>query len=158
MAGLFKANEIMAAAVEIETRGEVFYRKMVERAESDETRKLFTYLAEEETKHRDLFAKLGERLGNVELHATTDDDEYGMYLNDLINSHILFDGGLGETLMDRLKTEQEGIRMAMGFEKDTILFFMEMRELVPAAEKDFVQQCVDEEKDHLRKLSEMLKK
>jgi rubrerythrin len=46
----------------------------------------------------------------------------------------------------------------MGFEKDTILFFVEMQEFVPEGEKKYIKACIDEERSHLRMLSAMLPK
>ena len=47
---------------------------------------------------------------------------------------------------------------AMGFEKDTIMFFLEMREFVPEGERKYIQACIDEERTHLRLLAGMLRK
>jgi len=55
-------------------------------------------------------------------------------------------------------TPTEAIETAMGFEKDTILFFVEMLEFVPESEKKHVKACIDEERSHLRLLASMLKK
>jgi len=51
---------------------------------------------------------------------------------------------------------KEAIHIAMQFEKDTMLFFAEMRELVPNAEKDVIKACIDEERSHLKRLMALL--
>jgi hypothetical protein len=59
--------------------------------------------------------------------------------------------------VDHLKTfmgtSKEALETAMGFEKDTIMFFLEMREFVPDGEKKHIQACIDEERSHLRLLA-----
>jgi rubrerythrin len=55
-------------------------------------------------------------------------------------------------------TPEEAIETAMGFEKDTIMFFLEMREFVPEGERKYIQACIDEERTHLRLLAGMLRK
>jgi len=55
-------------------------------------------------------------------------------------------------------TATEAIETAMGFEKDTILFFVEMYEFVPEGEKKYIKACIDEERSHLRLLAGMLRK
>lgn len=157
MAHFFHANEIAKVAVEIEKKGRGFYLRAADAAKTEETKELFRYLAGEESKHEEIFAGLLERLGSVELPAWSSEDEYSSYLDALIESHALFSGGLAEKYMADAEDEDTAIRMAMSFEKDTLLFFLEMKNLVPESEKDAVQQCADEERKHLRILKEKLK-
>ncbi|MCF8067072.1 MAG: ferritin family protein [Desulfobacterales bacterium] len=156
MADLFKANDIVLAAVEIEKRGEKFYLYLADQAEDSTTRKAFEHLAREEVKHKALFEKLYERLGKVEMPARSNEEEFLSYLNALVDSHPLFRDGDLDEMKDLIKTRKNAIRMAMGFEKESILFFMEMREFVPESEKKFIVQCIEEERSHLRQLNEML--
>lgn len=157
MAGIFKATDILLAAQEVETRGEVFYNRLVETAPNDKLKELFTFLAGEETKHRLIFAKLYERVGEVELPAWAEEDEYVDYLKYLLDSHTLFRLGDVDNLKKYMGTAEEALETAMGFEKDTILFFVEMQEFVPEGEKKYIKACIDEERSHLKLLSKMLR-
>lgn len=155
MAEFFKAAEIAEAAVRIEQQGQAFYKDAAASAKSRDAREFFLYFAGEEARHEQIFRDLQTRMGGYDLPAWSTDDEYRQYLQALIDSHVIFSLDLKQRLA-AARDETEAIRLAMGFEKDTILFFMEMRELVPDAEKRFIQQCMDEERSHLRKLSAML--
>jgi len=155
MAGFFQAAEIAEAAVNIEQQGQAFYKQAADAAGNPDVKDFFTFFATEEAKHEAIFTAFKERMGSIELPAWSTSDEYGAYLKALIDSHSIFSPHLKERLVNS-RDENEAIRLAMGFEKDTILFFMEMKELVPDSEKGFVQQCIDEERSHLRKLSGML--
>lgn len=157
MAGLFKATDILLAAQEVETRGEIFYNRLVEIAEDQQVKETFLFLAGEETKHRETFAKLYERLGQAELPAWAEDDEYASYLSFLIDSHTLFQLGDSEKLREFTGSREEALKIAMGFEKDTILFFSEMREFVPDGERKHIEDCIEEERSHLRLLAGLLK-
>jgi rubrerythrin len=156
MATFFTAGEVARAAVEIERRGQSFYKRIAEQAQNDEARKFFAYFAGEEAKHEQLFEELADRLGPVELPAWSTVEEYAQYLGALLDSHALFDGGVAEYRMANADDLQTAVRMAMSFEKDTILFFTEMRDLVPETERPFVQECIEEERTHLRQLRSML--
>lgn len=158
MAGMFKASDILLAAQEIEVRGEVFYNRLVEITTDPDLKKVFTFLAGEETKHREIFRKLYERVGEVELPAWAEDDEYAAYLKFLLDMHTLFRLGDVDRLKKFMGTPREAIETAMGFEKDTILFFLEMLEFVPEGEKKYVRECAEEERKHLRLLAGLLKK
>ena len=155
MATFFKAADVAKAAVEIEKKGEAFYRRMAEQTKDDALRSLFIHLAGEEHKHELIFSNLLTRLGSVELPAWSTTEEYGEYVDALISSHALFDAQ-AEALMTGAADAEGGVRMALSFEKDTLLFFMELKELVPDAEKAAVQRCVDEERLHIRQLRAML--
>lgn len=152
MARFFTAGEVAIAAIEIERRGQDFYLRVAAKASNLETRDFFKFFAGEEAKHQQLFEDLATRLGPVELPAWSTNEEYAEYLAALLDSHALFSGEYAEKLMAEAENESAAVRMAMSFEKDTILFFNEMRELVPDAEKGFIQHCIDEERSHLRQL------
>jgi rubrerythrin len=57
--------------------------------------------------------------------------------------------GKGKSLpsMDRIKSAKEAVNFAMGFEKETLLYFLEMRNLVK--EKEVVDEVINEEKSHI---------
>ena len=46
--------------------------------------------------------------------------------------------------------------MAMGFEKETLLFFYDLRDMVSEADKQVLMRIVAEEKSHLRQLAAVL--
>lgn len=156
MASFFRANEIAGIAVEIEKKGRAFYIRLESTARNEKVRELFDYLAREEAKHEVIFQKLMNRLGEIELPAWSNNEEYYRYLQGLIESHALFSDDLVEKRMAALDDEREAIMMAMSFEKDTLLFFIEMEGLVPDNEKDAVRECIHEERGHLSNLQDML--
>ena len=49
----------------------------------------------------------------------------------------------------------EALQLAVGAEKDAILFYSEMRDLVPQRERDAVDKIIREERNHVRELSEL---
>ena len=61
--------------------------------------------------------------------------------------------GLARNVTD----DVEGIKLALSQEKNTLLFFMEMKEHIPSNHhKEFVQIVIDEERGHIAELSEVL--
>lgn len=155
MANIFKANDVVLAAVEVERRGKAFYDYLVSVTTDPRTKELFEYLAAEEVKHEAIFQALYDRLGKVQLPAWSNEPEYLTYLNALIDTHALFAYGDLSNVKAQVKTREDALRIAMGFEKDSILFFVEMKEFVPESEKKFVEQCAEEERRHLRQLAGM---
>lgn len=105
---------------------------------------MFVFLAKEETKHKEIFRKLYEKVGDVELPAWAEEDEYVDYLKFLLDSHTLFRLGDVDHLKNYMGASLEAIETAMGFEKDTIMFFVEMHEFVPDGDKSTLRPALTE--------------
>ncbi len=150
MASFVSAADAVAAAVEIEKRGHSFYCAVRDKATSQADKDFFSFMAEEEKRHEEIFAHMLARLGGVPLPAGASDDEYLMYVQALLDSHSLF-----------LKNQESLALMspydrAVQFEKDTLLFFVALEPMVPASEAKYIQACADEEKKHLRMLAKRM--
>jgi rubrerythrin len=157
MAGIFKVNEVVSAAVEMERKGEQFYLHLASLQENRDIQKDLEYLAKEEVRHREIFQSILDRLGQIEIPAGSDESEYWNYMNALIDSYFLFQKVISERPSSWITRREDAIHVAIGFEKDSILFFTEMMGLVPEREKSIVDSCIQEEKGHLIKLKGMLK-
>lgn len=147
MASFVNASDAVAAAVEIERRGYLFYKKVEAKADSPDTKEFFTFMAEEEKRHEGIFAAMLKRIGGLDLPTGSDDEEYLQYVRDLLDSHTLF---LPEQEERAVKAP---FQEAMRFEKDTLLFFLELAHMVPESEKAHVLACADEERLHMRMLT-----
>ena len=55
-------------------------------------------------------------------------------------------------------TDIEALEIAIGAEKDSILFYYEMKEITPKQAHPTVDKIITEEKSHLRQLSELKRK
>jgi rubrerythrin len=53
---------------------------------------------------------------------------------------------------------EEMTRLAIAFEKETLLFFYSVRDLVSAPNRALVDKIVAEEKKHIRRLAALLSK
>jgi len=71
-----------------------------------------------------------------------------------VESHIFGDPA-GKKFLDEAVGEEEALYIAMGFERDSILFYYEMSNLVPERERGIVKELVEQEKEHLRKLNDI---
>ena len=57
---------------------------------------------------------------------------------------------------EEVTDEKEAVRMAIGFEKETLLFYYGLRDSIYAADREYIDKVVDEEKGHIRRLAGML--
>lgn len=152
MASFVNAADIAATAVEIERRGHAFYLAAQKHVTYQDDKDFFAFMAQEEKRHESIFASMLQRLGGLPLPTGSGEAEYLDYVQTLLDSHSLFlTQDLGVLLANPL-------HQAMSFEKDTILFFMAMRHLVPESEVQHIKACIEEEQRHLKMLAGRMKK
>ena len=153
---IYKATDIIEMALEIEKSGEVFYRAVAKKVQSPEIKALFEDLAEQEVLHYEAFKKLEKINWDQSLMPADQWSQYLMYLQATIQSAFFEGRDKALALADQVTDGNEALQMAMGFEKETLLFFYDLRDMVTDADKKIIKRIIEEEKAHLRRLAEML--
>lgn len=154
---LFAGSEVVDICIEIEKNGGMFYHVLAESAQEEEVRKLALYLEGEEKRHQATFEKLRSTLKGyrpVESYP----GEYELYMKALADERVFTSDTVVEEMAGKAQTDVEALTIAIGFEKDSILFLHEMHDLVPKSECGTMDTLVKEEKSHLRQLSEIKRK
>lgn len=149
---VFKAEEIIDFAVQIEKNGQKFYQALVEKTEDPELKKIFNDLAEAEAQHIIDFQSILGELKNATLNESYP-GEYEEYVTSLAKDHV-FTKGI-EEVAETVQNPIDGIDIALRFEKDSILFFTELKELVSEDNAKTVQKLINEEKKHILRLHEI---
>ncbi|NLN87355.1 MAG: rubrerythrin [Syntrophomonadaceae bacterium] len=148
----FSGEEILEIALQMEGSGKLFYEKALPYAESAALKEMLIYLAAEETKHLEAFRKLGEQLNYYFVPNESYLGEYGDYVKSLINSHI-FKISEAEDLVKAIKDDRDILQFAMRFEKDSIGIFQEFKNVANKAGAELIEQLIEEEKKHIRKIA-----
>ena len=159
----FNADEIFEMAEQIERNGAKFYRRMAENVSDISIRQLFLDLAAMEDEHEKTFASMRADLSDQERKPTVFDPEgeAALYLRALANLRVFDEEGkedfvLPEDLPEEEKTKKI-FRVAIGLEKDSIAFYLGMKELVPERlGKKKIDDIMKEEMGHIRLLSNRL--
>jgi rubrerythrin len=147
----YSINEIMEMAVRTETLGYQFYTNMAEKFKKDSGLvKLFTTLASKEKVHEKTFTELQAKVAKQGAEPV-EWDEVSNYMRAFVESEFFLGKGKSLPSMDHLKTVQDAVTFAMGFEKETLLYFFELRSVVK--EKEVVDEVINEEKSHIRWLA-----
>lgn len=156
MAEFFKAGELVEFAVQIENNGETFYRAAAKKSKKDNVKEVLMYLADGEVKHARIYKDL---LKSVETYKPAEvyTEEYFQYLRAYADQHIFVKKTDIEKKAAQLKSDKETIDVGLGAERDSILYYLEMRNFVPDNEKSIVEKIIDEERRHYTKLSEIKK-
>jgi len=158
---MLTAAEALRWAMEIEKNGEAFYNAVAAKSAAildDEVRALFEDLAAQERGHYQVFQKMLEEVKPVPDLSDIgyEYEEYQTYLQVALDSALFAGPDKGLTLARQAQDREVALRAAMGFEKDTLLFFYDLREMVSEAERHAVSSIILEEKAHLRRLAKLV--
>ncbi len=153
----FSGSELINIAVGIERRGIAFYDTMAKSTGNTVARDAFQYLADMERQHIQIFQGM---LGEADKYQIPETyaGEYAAYLQALVDSAVFTDDLFTSELASRADSDIEAIELAIGAEKDSILFYYEMKEIMPQPAQPMVNRIITEEKSHLEQLSELKKK
>lgn len=151
--GVFFGKEIIEAAVQIERNGLAFYESMAQQAGAEEARKVFGDLATEEKKHIQELDDFSKSLPDPP--DTWEREEFGMYLNELAESHIFRDGTTVSKMKESVSTELDAVDLGIRFEKDTLLFMDGLQQMVRPKDKTVVQRLLEWERGHLLRLVQL---
>ncbi|MCK5451394.1 MAG: ferritin family protein [Candidatus Omnitrophica bacterium] len=147
----FSGHEILEIAVQIEKNAGDFYSKLADKAADAEIKEVFNCLAEMEKGHIDIFKEVSDAVCGDAPEGVYS-DEYFAYMNALAGQYVFTEESTGIDAAEKCGSIKESVDVAIGFEKDSILFYEEIRKNVPEKAAVFVERIVEEEKKHLRQL------
>ncbi|MBI5057818.1 MAG: ferritin family protein [Nitrospirae bacterium] len=145
----FSISEVIEQAVQTEKLGYQFYTTMAKRFEKDEgLKKLFDTLATKELRHEKMFSELKDISGEEEPEGW---EEVSSYLRAIVESEFFLGNNSHLPLLEHVKTVEDAVNFAMGFEKETLLYFHAVSDIVK--EKDVVDEIINEERSHIKWLA-----
>lgn len=149
------ADDVFTMAVRIEENGKAFYEGAAAKTEDPAVKKLFEELALMEEGHVKKFKKLRARLeGSFPADRVWDPEGLAeSFLQATADTHIFTVQAATERLMD-VDNADEALDMALMFEKDSVVFFLGMKDILPDEEgKGEIDKLIESERDHVRMLS-----
>ncbi|MFC2163776.1 ferritin family protein [Acidobacteriota bacterium] len=153
MSHAFSAAEIFEMAEQIERNGASFYRESADRVGDEDAREFLLQLAEMEDNHLKTFATMRAELSGKEKESPSFDpnNEVNLYLGTLADTKVFFEKDIDSSTL-------RGIyKAAILAEKDSIAFYIGIKELVPDyLGKDKLDDIIKEEMKHIKILNEKL--
>lgn len=153
----FTGKEIIDMAVRIEENGLRFYTDAYKAAESDAVRELFKVLADEEGQHIKTFLTIKRSIEDDNVGGGFDPyaDEAGQYLKALADTEVFTAPDGGKKAAIQMHNAADVIEMAIGMEKDALLFYYELQRMIREKDKHVLESLIEQEKEHLSKLTEL---
>lgn len=156
MSVIFSGKEVLEIAIQIEKNGFTFYSHAAQKVTDNKARELIEWLAMEEKSHIGRFEDILSSFNPEELDMSPAEfEEYSLYLKALADARVFTTELKAREAAMSIKSEMDAIDMAIGFEKDSLLFLHWIRMMVKGPDAVVVEDLQREEMLHLKKLVEL---
>ena len=152
----FNAAEVFEIAIAIEENGKKFYEQAQGLVDDLAVKKLFAELAVQEVEHKKKFESLKAQLPAEASTPTTwdPDNKLSDYIRMMADQHVFVSDEDLNTRLAQIKSTKDALKLAVEFEKDSVIFFLSMREAAEGKKGgELIGLLVKEEQEHLRRLS-----
>ncbi len=157
MSYAYSADDVFEMAVRIEKNGAAFYRDAAGRIAAPEAKTLLNRLADMEEGHERTFSRMREKLTRPDAAGMFDPEgEAAGYLKALADARVFAEKRPPDAPAGRPveKTLEDILMEAIGAEKDSIVFYLGMKDMAADAEdKRRIDAVIKEEMQHIRLLS-----
>jgi rubrerythrin len=151
----FNADEIFEMAGQMERNGIKFYTTAAESISDHDAKNLLLEFAAMEKEHEKIFSEMRKELSSQEKKSTVFDPEgdAAHYLRALADTRVFFEKKIDVSSLENI------LKDAIQAEKDSIVFYLGMKEAVPEGlGKSRLNHIIKEEMGHIRMLSGKLVK
>ena len=153
----------MELAIQIEKNGKEYYVAMAEKSENPKVKLVFTLLVREEQSHLENFVMIRERLAEKRENDFQIADEYNTpemasYIQAMSDGRVFPNLQSYTELAAEIKDDEQAIYHAIGFEKDTVLFFGDILGILGSEDenKALIEELIRQEKIHIARLYTLL--
>jgi len=150
----FNSSELINIAIGIEQRGVAFYDVLLKSTRNRRLAKVLQELLDTERRHTTVFQEMLAGADDAVLHEPYT-EEYAAYLQALVDSAVFTQEKLTGEVATHLRNDAEALEMALDLEKDSILLYYELKELVPLTSQPVLNDIITEERKHLRYISHL---
>ena len=157
MSIVFSSSELINIAIGIERRGITFYDIMARSTDNEIARDAFQGLADMEREHIQIFQGMLDEADKYNLAETAAEEEYAGYLQALVDNAVFTDDMITSEMATQADSDIKAVELGISAEKDSILFYYQMRDIMPQPALPMINRIIAEEKSHLRQLSDIKK-
>ncbi|MEL7563983.1 MAG: ferritin family protein [Dehalobacterium sp.] len=150
----FKGMDVLSFAVEIEKNGKNFYESVAKIIDDTGVKEAFLKLKEQEEQHVVDFEQLLDQI-TVYQPQETYSGEYLDYVKALVDNHVFNTNTDIKAIAEAVKNKADALDLALKFEKDSILFFAELKHVVAPRNHGVIENLIAQEREHIRVLAEL---
>ena len=154
---MYASDEIVKFGSQIEKNGRDFYDLASKTVKAERVRQVFEYISNDEQLHIAVFEGLLSQLDASPRPSGIFSTEYADYVIALVEENIFTKSKKGSEAARMIRNDKQALEIALGFEKDSILFYNEMKTLLGAGAHKDIDKLIADEQDHFKRLSDVMK-
>ena len=147
---VFAPSEIAQISMKIEENGMAFYKAIAAGAKEKEAKELFNFMAGEEAEHYQTFKALSDKLKGCDMPTLDKDQEE--FMRQLANNNVFAVECDVDKYAKSVKSTEEAINLSLGFEMDSVMFYLQFMKMVPDKVQPEIDAIIEEEQKHYQKL------
>ncbi len=154
---MYSTKELIDIAIGIEETGFYFYSTFKNKLKDEAFKQIFQFLADEELRHKDIFAGMLKELKENDGLFT---EEYYSYLKAIGSTRVFANKDHIDTIAPTLHQPLDIIKIAMEAERDSIIWYSELKEVYrnDNKAKDLLERLINEERKHVLTLLDLKEK
>ena len=151
----YSIDEIVELAIQIEKSGYAFYDNALKRKDlGTRGHELLIKLRDQEKQHEIFFNSLHSEKDLELINHEADQEIVNDYLRAIINYRIFNNPKAAIKTVEEAQNEMALVEIAINFEKDTLLFFQGIRDIIKESpSRDILEKIIKEEISHILWLS-----
>ncbi|MDD4955497.1 MAG: ferritin family protein [Candidatus Omnitrophica bacterium] len=152
MSNIFSPQEILRIAISVEENGKKLYGALEKKTKDKGIAEVWAYLKDQEELHRKTFADILDNIGDYIVYEFSP-GEYDAYIKAIAAGYIFVAELMEKKTKEGFVSDLEAIDFGIYIEKESILTYSALRSYVLTEQHPVLDKVIDEEKNHLVKLT-----
>lgn len=148
MTKIFYLSEVVKFAIEKEKESYALYKELEEKSSTKEAKELFYTLMQEEKSHEIFYSQLLSHTSKEQTPRVKEDEEYDAYMQELIRANR----SVTPLNLEKLTDIKIALDYAAAREKDSILFYVGLKNYLPSHDREKIDTIIKEESKHMARL------
>ncbi|MGD0794908.1 MAG: ferritin family protein [Dehalococcoidales bacterium] len=153
----FSPGELIKIAIGIERSGITFFDIMARTTDAEMAREIFEQFVQMEREHLILFQDMQTEIEDNEPPAALTPED-SSYLQALIDDAVFTNDAVMNEAVSQADSDIKALEVGISAEKDSILFYQALKDLMPRRTIPAIAGIISEEKSHLQQLTAIKKK
>lgn len=139
-------------AIHLERRGLAFYQAAADASEKADVSEVFQFMIVQELRHVEIFSNMKNRLDDDYQLPESYPGENRSYLNSFLEDQVFSSPEQAADKARGILDPRQAVDVAIQFEKESILFYSGIKQMVRSSEHDEIERVISEEHRHVRLL------
>ncbi|MCX7957060.1 MAG: ferritin family protein [Endomicrobia bacterium] len=148
---MLNISEVYQIAIQIEENGTAFYSLWAKKVKDKKLKDIFSALSYAEVEHKKIFEKMLKEFENYEPREAYP-EEYFQYLRAYADG-LVFNFDEIKKEAKKIRTLSQALSFAIQREKDSILYYQDIKNIIPRSEHNKLENIIDQERRHFLDLT-----